>query len=51
MPDIVIQCIWSISDSIQSKDNSSQGFEIPTKRKQTWCSVLDKAFQAILKCA
>lgn len=48
----VIQWIWrSISDSIQSRDNNSQGYEIPTKRKQTLCSVLDKAFQAILKYA
>lgn len=48
----VIQWIWrSVSDSIQSRDNNSQGYEMLTKRKQICCALLDKAFQAILKYA
>lgn len=42
-----IQLIWN--DRIQSRDNNSHSYEIPTKRKQTWYSVLGKAFQAIFK--
>lgn len=49
----IIKMFWFviINDSIRSRDNTSQGYEIPTNRKQSCCSVLEKAFQAILKYA